>query len=153
MAIKVIMLDVDGVLNSGEYIHRLDGAFDDPKNQMDPQAVSLFNKITDATGAKVVISSTWRLAFFKSAYPLRQLQCCMESYKLTGEVIDYTPQLNSRGQEIQAWLQYRRDIEKFIIIDDDSDMGDLMPHLIKTQFEYGLRQEHVDLATNILGEL
>jgi hypothetical protein len=48
---KVIFLDIDGVLNSGKYIIRLDGLFDNPTHQMDPEAVVRLNRITDETGA------------------------------------------------------------------------------------------------------
>jgi len=55
---KVNFLDIDGMLNSGQYIKVLDGDFDVPINQMDPVAVARLNTITDATGAKIVVSST-----------------------------------------------------------------------------------------------
>jgi len=155
---KVIFLDIDGVLNSGKYIHALDGKFDDPVNQMDPIAVARLNVITSATGAKIVVSSTWRLAFLgRCADPLLSLQGCMRSYGLTGEVIGMTCNKanairNRRGKEIQEWIdEHFSEIEKFIIIDDSSDMGRLLPKLIRTKFEDGLLDEHVDKIIGILG--
>src|SRR5512143_2968414 len=117
---KILFLDIDGVLNYGKYIKRLDGQFDDPKNQIDPEAVVRLNAITDLTGCKIVVSSTWRLAFLnRMAEPLRSLQGCLRSYGITGEVIDMTPNKpnalrNQRGKEIQAWLdEHLNEVDKF----------------------------------------
>ncbi len=158
MPMKIIFLDIDGVLNSGKYIKQLDGEFDNPINQMDPVAVARLNTITDVTAAKIVVSSTWRKAFLhKCAEPLVSLQGCMRKYGITGEVIGMTcvkdnTVRNQRGKEIQVWVNdHYHEIEKFVIIDDDSDMGRLKTHRIKTLFEYGLLDEHVDRIIEILG--
>jgi len=155
---KVIFLDIDGVLNSGKWIKQLEGGFDDPINQMDPTAVRRLNAITDATGAVIVVSSTWRLAFRRQANALCMLQRCMRAYKMTGEVIGMTgvgegDSTNRRGNEIQGWLdQNTIAIEKFVIIDDDSDMGHLIQDRILTKFETGLLDEHVEKIIGILGK-
>ena len=165
---KIVMLDIDGVLNSARYIKHLAGKFDLPANQMDPNAVARLNTITNLTGAKIVVSSTWRLAFMaRPANPfgldlgegllqgnVEQLARCMGSYGITGEVVGMTPRLGGntcRGDEIQWWLNQHNDIEKFIIIDDSSDMGHLMQHLINTSFNDGLEDKHVKTAISILG--
>jgi hypothetical protein len=155
---KVIFLDIDGVLNSGKWVKHLAGGFDDPINQMDPAAVMRLNAITDATGAVIVVSSTWRLAFLKQANALCMLQRCMRAYKLTGEVIGMTGVASGtnktrRGNEIQGWLdQNTIAIEKFVIIDVDSDMGHLIQHRVLTKFETGLQDEHVETIIGILGK-
>lgn len=158
MTYKVLFLDIDGVLNSGKYIKRLDGRFDDPVNQIDPDAVVRLNAITDLTGCKIVVSSTWRLAFLgQMAEPLRSLQGCLRMYNITGDVIGMTPNKanavrNRRGKEIQAWLDdHYNEVEKFVIIDDDSDMGRLKTHHIKTLFEDGIQDTHVRAIVSILG--
>lgn len=154
----VLFLDIDGVLNSGKYIKNLNGRFDDPINQIDPEAVKLLNIITDLTGCKIVVSSTWRIAFLnRCADPVRSMQGCLRMYNITGEVIGLTPRKvnairNVRGKEIQAWLDEHYDeVEKFVIIDDDSDMGKLLPHLVKTLFEDGIQDSHVQKIVSILG--
>lgn len=154
---KVIFLDIDGVLNSGKYIKRLDGEFDNPIYQMDPVAVARLNVITDTTGAKIVVSSTWRIPFITHPTPLDALQRCMKSYKITGEVIGMTCNKanairNRRGKEIQIWVNdHYNDIEKYVIIDDDSDMGRIRTHQVLTKFEDGLQDFHVDRIIEILG--
>jgi histidinol phosphatase-like enzyme len=155
---KILFLDIDGVLNSGNYIKRLDGRFDDPKYQIDPEAVVRLNAITQLTGCKIVVSSTWRLAFLgQMADPLRSLQGCLQMYGITGEVIDMTPNKpnstrNRRGKEIQAWLdEHYSEVEVFVIVDDDSDMGRLCKNQVKTLFAEGLQDPHVRLIVSILG--
>lgn len=152
---RVIFLDIDGVLNSGAYIKRLNDLFDRPENQMDPEAVQKLNRLTDLTGAKIVVSSTWRLAFLRQANGLDMLQRCMKAYGITGEVIGMTFNdawgTDRRGQEIQDYLDNNPNIEKFVILDDDSDMGPLLPHLIQTKFDNGLQDTHVEQIAAILG--
>jgi histidinol phosphatase-like enzyme len=158
MTYKVLFLDIDGVLNSGKYIKRLDGRFDDPINQIDPDAVVRLNAITDLTGCKIVVSSTWRLAFLgQMAEPLRSLQGCLRMYNITGDVIGMTPNKrncvrNQRGKEIESWLQdHAGQVDKFVIIDDDCDMGRMKPYHIKTLFEDGIQDAHVQAIVSILG--
>ena len=56
---KVIFLDIDGVMNS------VNTRPQDPRGLidfLDPRNVSVLNAIVEATGAVVVVSSTWRLS-------------------------------------------------------------------------------------------
>lgn len=159
MKFKIIFLDIDGVLNCGKWIRELDGGFDNPINQMEPAAVARLNRITDVTGAKIVVSSTWRLAFYmKCADPLLSLQGCMKTYGMTGEVIGMTPNKpncvrNRRGKEIEVWVNENLSIiEKFVIIDDDSDMGKMKKYHVKTIFEDGLTDSITDHIISILGK-
>lgn len=150
---KLLFLDIDGVLSSGSYILRIEEQFDLVENQIDQDAVSLLNKITDATGAAIVVSSTWRLSFLDLPSGLLKIQKFLKSYGITGSVIGMTPYKmnairNQRGKEIQQWLNDNADtfpegIEKFVIIDDDADMGRLKTHLVQTEFKNGLQENHV----------
>ena len=55
---KVIFLDIDGVLNSEEYYESFpDGEFIPP---IDPVCVERLKRIVDRTGAKLILSSSWR---------------------------------------------------------------------------------------------
>jgi hypothetical protein len=147
---KIIFLDIDGVLNSGDYIRWCDGAFDDPLNQIDSSAVVKLNRITVATGAKIVVSSTWRLAFRHQPDPLRLLKNCLACYNITGEVIGMTGvEDGGRKNEIQAWLDVNPEVDKYIIIDDDV-IGAHSGHVIKTSFETGLQDSDVEVAIKLL---
>jgi HAD domain in Swiss Army Knife RNA repair proteins len=155
----VLFLDIDGCLNSAKYIKRIDIDFDDPKYQIDPDAVVRLNAITQLTGAKIVVSSTWRYAFKGD---LSKLQDCMASYNITGRVIGMTPEpellTNSilyiaatRSDEIQAWLNNHNDIDHYVIIDDETLDETLSAHHVQPLFESGLQDHHVRQTLTILG--
>lgn len=158
---KVLFLDIDGVLNSHDWFRRR--VTEQPtgnywERQIDPRAVGLLNEIIEATGAKIVISSTWR-----KNYTLQELRAGLESRGFCGEIIAVTGEDLSgiRGWEIGKWLDehfygtsyripMRNVIERFAIVDDDSDMEHLHPHLIQTSFDVGLTSIQ---ATKIISHL
>jgi hypothetical protein len=160
---NLIFLDIDGVLNSRNYITKMGDLWDDPKYQMDPAAVARLNRITDATGASIVIISTWRLAF---THCLDKLQACMASYGITGQVIGMTPDLvamqgslyvarATRGGEVDQWMfdnTMPMAKDNIVILDDETVDGWQDVH-IKTNFDDGLQDSHVDRAIALLGGL
>lgn len=58
--VKIIFLDIDGVLNSdsilSEYIPEIDGEYYPYQKHL----VDNLNNVLTSTGAKIVVSSTWR---------------------------------------------------------------------------------------------
>lgn len=160
---KLLFLDVDGVLNSARYIHAIGEKWDDPVHQMDPTAVQRLNQITDATQAQIVVSSTWRLAFDRVADGLVKLQHCFADYGITGSIIGMTPYLvrqgssiihlayGTRSDEIRQWLTDHDALNtNFVILDDETIVG-FDGHHIKTEFETGLLDVHVQRAIQLLG--
>ena len=144
---KIIFLDVDGVLNRC-------GA---SSQGLEEDKLLLLKQIIHATGAKVVISSTWR----KIPRQLHRLCSTLLSYD--ADIIGSTPVLDtkegdspiihskSRGEEIQAWLNTHPNPDQFIIIDDGSDMGTLSNHLVQTNSYSGLTRGAAKLAIALLG--
>ena len=134
---KVIFLDIDGVLNN---LKRVD---------IDPTRVEVFNKIIAATGAKVVISSTWRLVI-----TLDKIRLALEVAGFKGEVVGYTKSLDvdsSRGCEIQEWLSRHTDIRNYVILDDDTDMLlDQKDNFVHINSGIGIAMDHVEQAIRIL---
>lgn len=149
-------MDVDGVINSQEWFQSqyivLGRAVKALHEKLDPIAVNRINHITDVTGAKIVLSSTWRMGFQND---LPKLKDFMASVGFTGEVVGMTPVLNHfRGGEISRWL-IDNDLKgesKFIIIDDSADMGTLLPRLIRTNLLVGIQDEHVAAAIKMLSD-
>ena len=121
---KVIFLDIDGVLNTRKTIERWRGLIG-----IDATLARRFAQLQQATGASVVLSSTWRLE--------RNWKATMRKNSVVG-VIDRTPDLpgRSRGEEIGAWLTAHPEVGVYVILDDQSDM---LPHqpLFKTSFYRG----------------
>ena len=61
---KYIFLDVDGVLNNKKHYRKLHlkygGRFDAEKMPFNPRSLKNLRTIIDATGAQLVLSSSWR---------------------------------------------------------------------------------------------
>lgn len=172
---KIIFLDIDGILNT----YRTMSTMKEVKtrrfgqlvgfNQFDKDCVARINKITDETGAKIVISSSWRTGCVRND-TVDLLFNHLKKQGVTGEIIDVTPldkecgYINeeypdgSRGYrafEIQAWLNKRDDVESFVILDDDAGfMGkcDLEKNFVWVEFGWktGIQDVHTDRAIKIL---
>lgn len=140
-SMKVIFLDIDGVLNDGVKIMETESDFPS-KDHLD-----CLKAIVDATDAKIVLSSTWRL--FPAAR--NDIKNALRNVGL--EFIDRTKELpKGRGAEIKEWLSRHEDVCQFVILDDDID--DIVTHfpenIVKTTFYQGLLPEHVEKAIKIL---
>ena len=115
---KVVFLDIDGVLNSyrtraahGEYPR---GFAPEDMLMFDQTAISLIGAIVRAAGAKVVLSSAWRVTYsFINAAKAFDLP-----------IIGSTPVFDaSRGAQIKYWLdEHKSDVECYAIIDDEVDL-------------------------------
>lgn len=140
----IIFLDIDGVVNTlqintqpypsdrgnisreGFYFDMCDITDDRVSNI---QAIMWLNKLCKDTGAKIVISSTWRL-FQRGEYSVEK---CLRNSGLLEEIeiIGATPYFpgEHRGMEIQKWIDDNNFTGEFVILDDDKDMDHLMDHL------------------------
>lgn len=154
---KVIFLDVDGVLNTHKTTRRLDCC--NEFTFVDTRKVLRLRDIVKRTGAKLVLSSTWRFgamsgAFFLEREALRELVAEFHRLRcpLWFDVTPYLPRAK-RWQEINAWL-ITHDTDDFIILDDVGD--ELKPFddkLILTNPHEGLTKERAELAISMLGEV
>ncbi len=145
---KIIFLDIDGVLNCGSWLYA-NGPFGTTKgdDKIDPAAVKRFNQIIEQTNAKIVVSSVWRIG-----ETLESMKVIFDKHNIKGEIIGLTPNKGRyRGDQIQYWLDdFDGKIDLFVILDDDSDMGDLSNKLVKTSFQTGLLDEHIVLCVEKL---
>lgn len=119
---KVIFVDVDGVLNSDDFIDSVKG-----KQDIDIKTVLLLKRAIEETGAKIVMDTSFRYtqSFLKVQEMLLQ----------NGIMFDKTPFIdNERGKEIKQYLSEHRNIEDYILLDhvvfSDFD-NELLSHLIK----------------------
>jgi len=155
-AIKLIFLDIDGVLNSDR--SRL--AFDRDELlsiahstvlTIDSVSVGLLNKLIDATSAKVVISSSHRTMFrsFNSLdkFTLPDLREYFSDLGVKADVIDAIPIIGkaTRGEEIDSWMTSfaynNKDlaIESYVIFDDYEEMLESQaPFYVKTDPAVGI---------------
>lgn len=148
---RVIFLDIDGVLNSYQSSHFFHFRRDQDKafkkwggtlreflgQEFDPIAISnLEDILREVPRIKIVISSTWRMG--ETTKSLKKIFDV--SPLIASRIIGKTPRSRSgiRGREIQWWLDHHKAVEDFVIIDDDSDMAHLRGHLFQTSAKVGL---------------
>jgi len=159
---KVIFLDVDGVLNSEDDLLGIqnDGTVN-PGREIFDRPLALLKSLVDATNAKIVISSSWRVGCAKCG---RESFYGKELYETLKQrlgdydmaAIDVTPVINKpmvkRGDEIRKWLNTTEyEIESFVILDDEADMCEYnSTNLVQTSMKTGLLEEHVEMAKTIL---
>jgi hypothetical protein len=147
---KIIFLDIDGILNCEDayragHCQYVEWIWEDGRKDHYQRFCSwskeLLNRLIRETGAKIVISSTWRLSgidFMKKVWELEEME---------GEIIGITPSMRTkdiripRGMEIDYFLENdlgfkhvnwdektqrkymdKSGLENYIILDDDSDM-------------------------------
>jgi hypothetical protein len=198
VVMKVLFLDIDGVLNTQKFIVAAQKKTDekhakpeeprsftldelaremearekaDPAkfakerwdwhvNMLDPVRIKRLNRIVTETGCVVVLSSSWRIGM-----DLWELNAMLQSRGAEFSLLSKTPMRETndecRGDEIWWWIRDWNDdvarkkmseanvVDRFVIIDDDSDMGMLMANLVKTSFfgeddEAGLNEAHVE---------
>lgn len=146
---KVLFLDVDGVLNNDDWAWEMFNKYkiEVYRNNIlyQPHLVQL-RRIINETGAKIVVSSSWRK--IHSAY--EDLKHWLQMYGM--EVYGETPYVGGiRGDDIEAWLKEHNDVEEYAILDDDTDMGEHYGHLVNTFYMEGLTPEMADECIKMLG--
>lgn len=163
---KYIFLDIDGVLNSKKYgdsdaYKQATAGMSDAHVMLiahhlhiDPDAVKLVNDLVDRSGAKVILSSTWR-----GKYSCAEMTEMLKGRGATFEISDATPALFGkvhssripRGKEIGHFLRLLEEWpEAYVILDDHDDMLTHLPFTVKTDGKFGLTQADVDKALKIL---
>lgn len=167
---KLIFLDIDGVLNTSTtfkrryYEYKKTGKYN---LEVDEFRIYYLKKIVDETDAKIVLSSTWRSGFTKKDnkvipiyYKAEQLVNMFNKYNL--EIYDITPYDKNRYREneILEYLEKREDVESFIVIDDEcydlkKFINNELIHIKNdcTSFcedENGLLEHHVSISINKL---
>ena len=153
---NVIFVDIDGVLVTWQSIQESNNVsvvemFALPRkmlfrNKFDTKCVEQLNRLTDVLDAKLVISSLWRVG-----RELSELQELFKEFGVKAEVIGATPYLATfRGHEIRAWLDNNKDkeIEWYCILDDSTDMCELLPCLYQSSMRLGLTEHIVDIIIN-----
>jgi hypothetical protein len=167
-SVKVIFLDIDGVLNHAATRSDILPTSGEPLPiPIAPACMTRLNRLIAETGAKIVISSSWRLfARWQDLGP------ALVRHGLVGEVIGETPDLVNdaiwlanwharegapfsyekleRGWEIGEWLAAHPEVTAFVILDDCSDMDELKPWLVLTHPCDGLDDPDVERAKWLL---
>ena len=152
---KILFLDIDGVLNSRRYDRTRDW---NKQTDIDESRLPLLKEIVSQTDAVIVLSSTWRVHWNRDG------ALCDEDGKYINDtfarcglrVYDKTPDLGrqaDRKDEINAYLAQAEGVEKFAVLDDYRfGWGELSEYVVLTS-PYrgrGLEREHVEKAVAVL---
>ena len=170
---KVIFLDIDGVLNSSRTLYEDISLEDD--------LISNLKEPVDKTGAKIILSSSWRLSteavatlmdrLDKFGLAISGMTCdgvdldWLEKYEFdaTKKYLDtkfdwdenrQIKITHDRGAEIFKWLHDHDDCA-YVILDDEIE--DIKPYfnesvIVKTSYKTGLTKEDVKKTIQILNK-
>ncbi len=148
---KIIFLDIDGVLNCDRYLikHNCRGI------GIDPEKMMLIADIVRASGAKIVLTTSWRSHWSEKPEECdamgREINEAFAAHGLS--VYGKTPHLYyNREQEIISWLDDNPEATQFVIIDDMWLQDDILDaHIVRTSgFRGGLCEDEAMEAIEIL---
>jgi len=157
---KIIFLDIDGVINSAfDWVPMSERGTTDfnstlwDVHDLMPKYIARLNEIIDATDAKVVISSSWRIQYKHS-----EIESMLKQQGFVGDVIGETPVFSQtpdgdRGDEIKFWLNTHDDIDAFVILDDidfDGIVANFYTQFVHIKKSTGLLPKHIEKAIKIL---
>lgn len=154
---KVIFLDFDGVITTQK-----------SKYKLDPEKMTLVGRILDTTGAKIVISSSWRRYSLedtiKHITDTSHFLIDGNPFPYPEAVVGITEWMYSfcypnnnihfclpRGCEIEHYLNQHSEVDNYVIIDDDQDMLLCQAdNFVHTNGITGITEEDVERAIEIL---
>lgn len=149
---KIIFLDFDGVLNCRRYRENSLSYYED---YIDESRMLLLKYIVDKTGAKIVLTTTWRM-YWDNSYLVdyeetQRMNNIFAKYGL--EIYSKTSNYEeNRDYEITMWIS-ENNIKQYVILDDiDFGWSNLnREHFVQTDDEKdGLDEEQVQKAIDIL---
>lgn len=145
---KCAFLDIDGCLNSDKTVAKTPNHF----LGISSEKVKLIKEIVKATGASLVLSSSWRLMDESDAdkkYLYRQFR--YKGLSFAGQTANLG---GNRGKEIRDYLDKHTNIEQFVIIDDEFlrefEEYNLSKHFVHTNYVTGITKKDVEKAIKIL---
>ena len=154
---KIIFLDIDGVLNSQHT------DYGGERVRLDSAAIAHLNTVAQQTGARVVLTSDWR-----RFYGLPRCVELLSAAGLCAEIIDATPNLERRTlleeddfdvteyferlrrSEIEAWMA-AHDVRRFVVLDDLAVFQREHPNIVIVNPDTGLTADDAARAMAILG--
>ncbi len=156
---KILFLDIDGVLNGHEYVEEAQCS------QIKPECVKHLNRILSETGCKIVLSSAWRYLVLQKAMTLSGFEVMLRSHgvrcisRLIGTTCfdedkddRYTD--DRSGQIARYIASFKDPIESYAVV-DDGDYGFSKcqgPRFVHTDSKVGLTKEHADRLIEILNK-
>lgn len=136
--VKYIFLDFDGVINT-------------PNCFFNKVCIEQLNRITDATSALIVLSTSWR-----DSHTFEELRKILHDAGVTGKIFDTVRTLSvflnaieleaARGIEIIAWCTYRGVGTNHVVALDDYCDDYMASFTLVCDYKAGLTKEIADKA-------
>lgn len=156
-ATNIIFLDIDGVMNTHNYMRRQERETGKIVNEeWSPMACRHVKLLCKKFDARIVISSTWRIE-----RDLQELRHILKNNNINPDLLIGTtpilaheaPDAFCRGDEIERWLD-KHDYSDFVIIDDipaSESLEEQQSHLVIVDPDKGLAEKDaVKRAAKIL---
>lgn len=153
---NVLFLDFDGVINT-YYWEEHDGVWEcHINNECDGkvnnrQAMCWLNELCKQQHLSIVVTSTWRKSFTEEEIELVLRESGLDEEIPVMGVTTVIGEQYARGKEIRLFLKEHPEIEKMVILDDDSyDMYEFLPYVAKCNTYHGFGIPELHCAENIL---
>lgn len=142
---KILFLDFDGVITSEPFTRKC--IFEYCRENLygldwfDPDCIEQLRRIVVATGAKIVVSSSWR------DLGMDKLRKVWAENNMPGELIDTAPiWVLTKVEAIKQWLK-DHPCRRFAVL-DDSELD--VPNLVKTDPYTGLTEHEAEKIITVL---
>ena len=162
--VKILFLDIDGVLNSNFWNDSHQREISDG-TLVDEEKIKLLARLVKETNSKIILHSGWRTWFDSELKPLRtESKRLVELLEKEGLRIDgLTPDLTTeeirrtkkfslvKADEILLWLKSHNDVTKWVVLDDlDLHNVQIKQHQVKPDQTVGLTLANIEEAIEIL---
>ena len=133
---KVIFLDIDGVLNA------FGTTSPGREHALEPEMMERLDRVASETSAVAVLTTTWRLLYL---WPETRDILVRHGLALpiVGETrdlwVDDEPAERARRREIEDWL-HRHPVERYVVVDDLALYPVDDPHFVRTDEAVGLTE-------------
>lgn len=153
---RVIFLDIDGVLNSEEWDRYVQsftyGARFNSCYLLSQEMILRLQNVIFQTNAEIVLTSSWRTNERAMCALTRQLS--LYHLSIRDSTVSYA--YGNRADEVKLWIKSHSNVTSYAIIDDYDDGFTqdevLSTHFVQTAYAYGLTHEKAAEIIEILSK-
>jgi len=152
-SMKIIFLDIDGVLNTCRWEELCLAENVDLEDRFgitfDKISITNLKTIIDSTHAAIVIHSTWKLQ-----HNVEWFVEMWKARKLPGMIYSVTPSIApyyNKQEEVAMWLRQHPYTSQYVILDDEKEFdGSLSEHHVLINGIYGITTSDAEKAIQLL---
>ncbi len=153
---KVIFLDIDGVLNSEEWDKHVQsftyGARFNSCYLLSQEMILLLQNVVYQTNADIVLTSSWRT----NERAMDALRKQLSLYHLPVRDTTLYSTYNTRADDVNEWLRDNPSVHSYVIVDDYDDGftqdKTLSTHFVQTTYARGLTFEKAAEMIEVLSK-